>query len=382
MLMERHVAEFTEQFYGEIIDQERGDHHNAFASPLSLFVTMIMMWIGSGGNTRREIASALTFPESLNKYSILTATRDLSDVLTDSTNIDVSFANRVYTLNNLQVRWQFVCELRNYLNGDLIQFPDDVHYEKSRMEVNKWVEEQTRGIVRELLPAGSNDDETRMIAVNALYFKGIWKEQFSDSQTYEASFHRLDGTRQKIKMMYLKHRFDFHQFRWLDAHAIRIPFSDALWEMVIVLPNKRNGLPKLLEHIRQSGVLRNITSSSYRTEEISLHLPRFQLGLAGSVNVTMILNRMGIRDLFSSQSANLSGITEQGPLVVSNVFHKAVLKVDEKGATAAAATAAVIGLRSASFTPNFVVDHPFLVMLVYNKTVPAFVGHCVQPEPN
>ncbi|KAA3671771.1 uncharacterized protein DEA37_0011456 [Paragonimus westermani] len=259
--MEQHVAEFTERFYGAVIEQERGDHHNVFASPLSLFVTMIMMLIGSRGNTRREIASALTFPERLNEYSILTAIRDLSDVLTSSTNIDVSLASRVYTLKNLQVKWQFVYVLRRYLDSDLIK-----------------------------------------------------------------------------------------------------------------------------------------------------------LGLAGSVDVKMILNKMGIRDLFSSRSANLSRITRQEPLFVSNMFHKAVLKVDEKGATAAAATAPAMVLMSASSTPNFVVDHPFLVdekgataaaatapamvlmsasstpnfvvdhpflvMLVYNRTIPAFVGHCLQPEPN
>ncbi|KAF5400902.1 hypothetical protein PHET_05576 [Paragonimus heterotremus] len=242
--------------------------------------------------------------------------------------------------------------LRNYLESDLIrvcfhklcsalltQLPNNVHYESSRKEVNKWVEEQTHEMIRELLPTGSINQDTRMIAVNALYFKG------------------------DISMKL------FTNYR-------------CRWEMVVVLPDKREGLPQLLEHCRRPGVLRSIISRSYRSEEISLFLPRFTLGLAEPVNAKVILNTMGIRDLFNPQTANLSGITGQEPLVVSSVFHQAVLKVDEKGATAAAATAVVISLRSMSFAPNFRVDHPFLVMLVYNRTVPAFVGHCVEPEPN
>ncbi|KAF6769403.1 hypothetical protein AHF37_12808 [Paragonimus kellicotti] len=300
------------------------------------------MWIGSQGNTKQEIARALTLPEYVFEYDILKATSDLSNGLTNSSNIDVSFANRVYILKNLKVGWKFSHILRNFLGSDLIgvgfnklcltlftQLPNNVHYETSRMEVNKWVEEQTHGMIRELLPTGSINEETRMIAVNALYFKGVWKEQFSDSETYEAPFHRLDGTTQKMQMMYLKHRFAFHKFRNLDAQAIRIPFSDSLWEMVIVLPYERDGLPQLLEHSRRPGVLRSIISGSYRSEEISLRLPRFTLGLAESVNGKVILNTMGIWDLFNPRTADLSGIARDEPLVVSNVFHKAVLKVSQ-----------------------------------------------------
>ncbi|KAF5400901.1 hypothetical protein PHET_05575 [Paragonimus heterotremus] len=341
-----------------------------------------MMLIGGRGNTRREIASAMTFPESLSECEILTAISDISDGLTNSRNIDVSFANRVYIFKKLQISKWFTYALHNYLEDDLIRLPNNVHYETSRKEVNKWVEEQTHGMTNELLPTRSINQETRMIAVNALYFKGIWKKPFSDSETYEASFHLLDGTKQNIQMMKLKHQFAFHKFRNLNARAIRIPFSHALWEMVFVLPDKRDGLPQLLEQSRRPGVLQSILSSSYQPRKLSLLMPKFTLGLSGSVDAKVILNTMGIRDLFSLRTANLSGITVEEPLAVSNLFHKAVLKVDEKGATAAAATAVVISLRSMSFKPNFRADHSFMVMLVYNKTVPAFIGHCVEPERN
>ncbi|KAF5397396.1 hypothetical protein PHET_09489 [Paragonimus heterotremus] len=286
-----------------------------------------MILTGSRGNTRCEIAGALKLPKSMDECSMLRASRDLSDWLISTTETDVSFANRVYIFKNLRVEWEFRHAMRNFLDGDLIKLSNNVHYETSRREVNRWVEEQTRGMINELLPTGSINRETRMIAINALYFKGAWMNIFSYSRRHQASFYLLDGTRQYMKMMYLEDYFALGKFRNLNAQAIRIPFSHALWEMVVVLPDRMDGLPQLLEHTRRPGVLRSILLGSYQSRKLSLFMPKFTLGLGGSVDAKVILNTMGIRDLFSLRTADLSWISAEEPLAVSNLFHKAILRV-------------------------------------------------------
>jgi len=73
---------------------------------------------------------------------------------------------------------------------------------------------------------------------------------------------------------------------------------------------------------------------------------------------------------FSDSSANFSGIsTEQ--VFISDAIHKAYIKVDEQGTTAAAATAIMMGATSMgppTYRSNFVADHPFLFLIEENET--------------
>jgi serpin B len=42
----------------------------------------------------------------------------------------------------------------------------------ARTQINKWVAAQTKNKIQDTLPAGSLDDRTRLVLVNAIYFKG------------------------------------------------------------------------------------------------------------------------------------------------------------------------------------------------------------------
>lgn len=84
-------------------------------------------------------------------------------------------------------------------------------------------------------------------------------------------------------------------------------------------------------------------------------------------------------------SADFSGIAENDPLWISAVIHEALVKVDEEGTEAAAATAVVAAgaaERPASKPPvEFKVDHPFLYAIRDAKTgAILFLGHVVDPS--
>ncbi|XP_038445494.1 alpha-1-antiproteinase-like [Canis lupus familiaris] len=90
-----------------------------------------------------------------------------------------------------------------------------------------------------------------------------------------------------------------------------------------------------------------------------------------------ILSKMGITKVFSAE-ADLSGITEEGPLMLSKGLHKAVLTIDEKGTEAAGAT--FLEAIPMSMPPSVDFNKPFLIIIVDRDTKsPLFMGKVVNP---
>ncbi|KAL3307048.1 hypothetical protein Ciccas_014448, partial [Cichlidogyrus casuarinus] len=70
----------------------------------------------------------------------------------------------------------------------------------------------------------------------------------------------------------------------------------------------------------------------------NVQLPKFEI--SSSIDLVETLRKMGVKEAFVAQAADFSRLqanSAEGPYV-SNIVHKAYLKIDEQGAEAAAAT--------------------------------------------
>lgn len=99
-------------------------------------------------------------------------------------------------------------------------------------------------------------------------------------------------------------------------------------EMLIVLPNKKEGLPDVLKRLgEQPDWFKEIfTSNQYFSDEVILRMPKFILG-GESIQLKEALSNMGLQSIFSEQTADLSGITGDKSLTVSDVHHQAIIEV-------------------------------------------------------
>jgi serpin B len=85
---------------------------------------------------------------------------------------------------------------------------------------------------------------------------------------------------------------------------------------------------------------------------------------------------------FDCEKADFSGIAK-GPLCISEVFHKAFVKVDEKGTEAAAASAVVMGPGGPppAKAVELKADRPFLFVLRDRKSgLVLFMGRVADPS--
>ncbi|KAF7261265.1 hypothetical protein EG68_01281 [Paragonimus skrjabini miyazakii] len=210
----------------------------------------------------------------------------------------------------------------------------------------------------------------------------MWKKQFDKRRTSHAEFTCFGGKKMDIMMMHVKAHIPYEELTDWSAQAIRLPFKGTDWQMLIVLPWDASGLPEVLNHLRKPGALEDLLKKPFHEIELDLFLPKFKLSQCEPVNAKALLQQCGINTIFNPNEADLTKLCSSRKLFVSDLFHKAILEVDEEGATAAAATAVMMATYCAMMTPVVRVDRPFIVALICASTMPVFIGHVTHPESN
>uniref|UniRef100_A0A0D9XQJ0 Serpin domain-containing protein n=1 Tax=Leersia perrieri TaxID=77586 RepID=A0A0D9XQJ0_9ORYZ len=245
---------------------------------------------------------------------------------------------------------------------------------ESRKKINKWVSKATKQLIPEILPEGSIHTLTALVLVNAIYFKANWSNRFFRGSTTTRKFYRLDG-RSVLKLPY-------HQTNKQDGDQEQLGLS-----MCIFLPDAHDGLAELIDKMASSGTGSFLRDHrlKYRVEVGEFRVPRFKVSF--DIKLKDVLKKMGVEAAFDEDKVDLSGMLKDAnnktePLVVEEVFHKAVIEVNEEGTKAAASTACTVKLLCARriVNVNFVADHPFAFFVVEETSgAVLFAGHVFDP---
>ncbi len=249
--------------------------------------------------------------------------------------------------------------------------------------VNAWVKEKTAGKIDhiiDMLP-----EQTAMVLANAIYFNAAWNAQFSESETRVAPFH-LSRTTQ-IATPFMNQTAYFSVLARPGYRAIRLPYADEALAMVVVLPDRIEGLPALAESLmRQEAAKLLSASESGQSRRVALALPRFKL--KADFELTSLLTEQGLRTAVTD-AADFSGVTggqaARNGIKIGQIRHKAVIEVMEKGTEAAAATVEsywASGIRPPEPEPElFVADRPFMFFIADAATgAVLFQGRVADPS--
>lgn len=361
------LCSFSVDLYKQVVGHGNATTKNTFFSPLSIASVLGMLLGGSGGATARQIESALhvdgaSVHRQFHEYG--------SRLRSRQSKVTLRCANRLYSDVQYAIHEKYRNLLRDFYNSsvesvELRNAPDVV-----RNKINKWVEKQTASKIKNLIKPGSIRKSSTLLLVNAIYFKAQWKTEFNPQETLTGLFFG-ESKETSIQMMSgLEESFNRHLDEDLDVDAIDVPYVGEDLSMLILLPERNDGLadlerkltgPKLKRLIHQMAPMRTVLS-----------MPKFRL--EWEAKLVDALKAIGIRDLFTG-SADLSGISGQKGLKVSQFFHKAFIEVNEKGTEAAAASTAVLRVSAEKDRLFYSVDHPFLfVIRCRNGEVPLFIG--------
>jgi serpin B len=373
------IVDGNNRFAFKLFSEVKGSaNENLFYSPFSISTALAIVYGGARNETALQISQALNFQPNDKFHSDY---KQLLGKLRKGTNGKIKFtiANGLWAQKDFKfldsysdlVKSNYIATLNN------VDFVDVAEREKTRKEINRWVEETTNDKIKDILSPGDLTSFTRLVLVNAIYFYGDWAEPFQKKSTMPAEFSQLDGNKIMVPFMNQKSRYDYYE----DAkiQALEIPYKDNKASMVIFLPNKNNGIvefEKLFDYKYYQDII-----SLFQTTEVRLSLPKFQTTYKISLRST--LSQMGMPLAFSQESADFSGMTGKRDLFISQVIHQAFIDVDEQGTEAAATTAVVMMTTSARPSPDikvFDADHPFVFLIIDHATGSIlFMGKIMSP---
>ncbi|XP_051003163.1 serpin B12 [Acomys russatus] len=387
-------------------------HKNILVCPLSVSAAFGMVCLGARGDSARQINEVLHFnelsedkskdpndpcskstrevsdsslvgqkempvspdqqDESTNENEVLSCHfgKLLSKLDRDKTYYTLSMANRLYAEQGFPLCQEYSDDVIQYYHttAESVDFQKDT--EKSRQEINFWVESQCQGKIKELFSKGDIDNSTVLVLVNAVYFKAKWEKNFDSENTVDAPFSLSENEKKTVKMMNQKGQFRIGFIEELQAQILEMKYTMGKISMLVLLPSHSEdnvkSLQELEKKISHEKLMAWSTSENMPEESVAISFPQFIM--EDTYYLNSVLQDMGIKDIYDEKKADLTGISKSPNLHLSKIVHKNFVEVDEMGTQAAAASGAVGAEKATSSWVEFNANHPFLIFIRHNPT--------------
>jgi serpin B len=356
---------------------------NLFYSPESTSVALGMVYGGAKGQTGREIASVMGFrdyrPVRPQWMSQAYADHLAALRLATGKGCDLPVANALWGAKGYGWLPDYLAMLRAGFGAGLTELDFGKDAEGARVTINTWVEKETRDKIKDLIPPGTLDQQTRMVLTNAIYFKGKCLAPFLKSDTADADFFLAADRKAAVPMMNQTAHFPYLDGG--DFQALQMPYRDGTLATVVLLPKKADGLAAFEKTLSAKAVAEVV--GRLKGARVRVTVPKFRMTSAFMLSKTLAV--MGMPMAFQPGKADFGGANGgKEPLWIAEVIRRAFVDVYEEGAEAAAATAII--KPPAALAPReeprvFRADHPFVFLIRdLRSSCILFIGRLADPK--
>ncbi|CAN5447938.1 serpin family protein [soil metagenome] len=348
---------------------------NIVVSPYSVSTALSMAYNGAGGKTKSEMQTVLDY-EKLSNAAVNEQNSTLyKSLMKVNPTSELTVANAMFANKNFSFNKNFMDANQKYYGAKLenLDFSDQGTVSK----INNWVKDNTKAKIPSIIDKVGAD--AVLYLVNAVYFKGVWLDEFKKEETQTTDFNLSNGKKKPVQMMNCSAKMSY--FAGDNFQAVTLPYKDKRLQMWVLLPSEKSNIAALIEKLNTDSF--KIWKQSFNNEHGHLGLPRFKVEY--KTELSSVLKAIGMPCAFEADCADFKSMIEQNA-VISKVLHKTYLEVNEKGTEAAAATAIEMSVTSAQMNPKppfeMVCDRPFIVVIRDQQTdALLFMGAIVDPPP-
>jgi serine protease inhibitor len=367
---------FTFKLFHELVRQDPSA--NIFFSPCSVMLCLAMVYDGARGETRSGMANALQL-SGLDSEGVESTVARLRSVFQKrAADVQLLMSNSLWCNRSIHVLPAFTARARDIYDADVHEI--EFAAADAAARINAWVSEKTADKIPHMVDR--LDALTLMVALNAIYFKGLWRQPFERILTRDEPFTTGSGKKKTLPRMLQMGSFRY--WEQPEFQAVVLPYQGSRIAMYLFLPARNSSLEKL--HSSLSAARWDMWRKQFAETRGSVRLPRFKMSYSAWLRPALI--KLGMERAFDPKRAEFGGIRNEPPQVwIDQVLHRAIAEVNEEGTEAAAATMSVLmatsALRPQRPEPSFqmIVDRPFL-FLIRDETSGniLFLGSVVDPS--
>lgn len=364
---------FAFDFFKNTLNND-GTVTNKLVSPFSIYIALSMVYNGANNATRDSIAHALRLTsDDVQKLN------DVCKVLIEDlpgvdSKVKLSIANSIwYNKSGAQPIENFLIVTNQWYHAAVTP-TDFSNSESSLNAINEWVADNTNQKILKILDKVSKED--LMYLVNAVYFKGTWRNKFDASKTTNENFHTVDGSSVSVPFMIQENKVHFvHDEK---VQVLELPYSSGSYNMYILLPQENTTLDQVISSINTTSFHQLLSDTL--TTNMTIHLPKWKSNYKmGTLRPE--LAAMGM-DISFTDFADFTKMYNQ-PVQITKSIHQTFIEVNEEGTEAAAATVIGTGLTSIGPPAVLRIDRPFMYVIAEKTSgVILFTGVVNNPALN
>lgn len=271
----------------EILARNEG---NVLFSPITAHAILSLAYQGADGATADAIQNALSLADKSNTAE---GYQNIIEKLNMAINIDIHIANKIYISDKYTFKDEFEDKAENHflLETERAYFADN---QKAAKKINAWVHNKTHTKIKDIISPDDLDDLTRLVLVNAVYFKGEWLHKFEPSKTLKEKFHITETEAIDCYMMHMNKRLGYVNDRDLNAQILNVPYKNQNFSFIIILPKCKTGLEDVERKLKTKSLIK--IYKSLRTAEVNLALPKFKIQATMELNnpLSEVRSNLGI----------------------------------------------------------------------------------------
>ncbi|EDW74169.1 uncharacterized protein Dwil_GK21527 [Drosophila willistoni] len=341
-------------------------NENVVIASAAIQSSMALAFYGAKGQTASELQQGLHLGAG-NAEQVAQRFGSFQQSLTRDNNLRL--ANNIYINENLEYKGAFRDVAQRQFDSNIDKLDFHPPYNKRTADgINRAIATKTNEKIKDILNADLLNDRTEGVIVNGVSYAGVWQKSFKLDKTKKRSFTTGNGQSVQVDTMWTLNNFNYAEVRSLDAKVLELPYQNAEFSMLLLLPNRKDGLRALQQNLVGKNLIAEIGEMTQ--QKVEVELPKFSVTFG--VSLEQPFKKLGVTTMFS-RNGDFGNMYRMFVSHFINAFeHKAHVEVSEAGVEPSLEQGVLKGLFSRS--KKFEADHPFAFAVKFRDSI-VFVGH-------